>query len=197
MKATPTKRSFREMHQRCGNPNSDKWKWYGGRGITVCERWASFDNFLSDMGERPAGKTLDRVNVNGNYEPGNCCWATPLEQGANKRNNRVLTIGGEVMHMAEASRRYGIKQGTIWRRLQAGWTDEQAVSALIPNGQPSPKRTGVAYNRKLNDEQRSEVRASAAPTRELCVKFGVSMALIQSIRKGFSANNRNQDRATR
>ena len=181
MKATPTKRSFREMHQRCGNPNSDKWKWYGGRGITVCERWASFDNFLSDMGERPAGKTLDRVNVNGNYEPGNCCWATPLEQGANKRNNRLLTIGGETMHMAEASRRYGVKQGTIWKRLLDGWPDESKP----------------AHNKKLSDEQRVVIRASSETTAVLVAMYGVSKTLIQAVRRTDSANNRNQDRATR
>jgi hypothetical protein len=192
MKATPTKRSFREMHQRCGNPKSDKWKWYGGRGITVCERWASFDNFLSDMGERPAGKTLDRVNVNGNYEPGNCCWATPLEQGANKRNNRVLTINGETMHMAEASRRYGIKQGTIWKRLQDGWPDEMAASTPPRSASPFPRKP--AHNKKLSDEQRGIICASQEPAQVFADKYKVSRELVHSVRR---ANNRNQDRATR
>jgi hypothetical protein len=195
MKATPTKRSFREMHQRCGNPNSDKWKWYGGRGITVCERWASFDNFLSDMGERPAGKTLDRVNVNGNYEPGNCCWATPLEQGANKRNNRLLTIGGETMHMAEASRRYGVKQGTIWKRLLDGWPDEMAASTAPRSASPFQRKP--AHNKKLSDEQRVVIRASSETTAVLVAMYGVSKTLIQAVRRTDSANNRNQDRATR
>lgn len=198
MKATPTKRSFREMHQRCNNPNSDKWKWYGGRGIKVCERWTEFQNFLADMGERPDGMTLDRKNVDGDYTPENCRWATAMEQGANKRNNRVLFVAGESLHMAEAARRFGIKQATIWRRLKAGWTDEQAVSPLIPTGQVGPKRSNIPHNRKLDDSQRAEVRASAAPTRELCAKYGVSAGVIQTLRKRTdSANNRNQDRATR
>jgi hypothetical protein len=83
---TPTYRSWQAMRQRCTNPTNASWAHYGGRGITVCERWQdSFESFLADMGERPTGRTLDRVDVDGNYEPGNCRWATPLEQARNKR----------------------------------------------------------------------------------------------------------------
>jgi|SRR5712671_3057393 len=78
-------RTWSQMRQRCGNPSSHAWKWYGGRGITVCERWQKFENFLADMGERPPGLTLDRIDYNGNYEPGNCRWATWAVQGANRR----------------------------------------------------------------------------------------------------------------
>lgn len=77
--------SWEAMTSRCNNPNHISYKDYGGRGITICERWSEFDNFLWDMGERPIGKTLDRIDVNGNYEPSNCRWATPLEQNQNKR----------------------------------------------------------------------------------------------------------------
>ena len=76
------------MRDRCGNSNNKRFDSYGGRGITVCDRWALFDNFLSDMGVRPEGKTIDRINVNGNYEPSNCRWATAGEQAQNKRNSR-------------------------------------------------------------------------------------------------------------
>lgn len=82
---TPEYHTWRSMQDRCRNPNSHAWKWYGGRGITICERWRKFENFLADMGERPPGLTLDRINYNGNYEPGNCRWATWAVQGANKR----------------------------------------------------------------------------------------------------------------
>lgn len=73
------------MNGRCSNPNDDRYKDYGGRGIRVCDRWKQFQNFLDDMGCRPDGKTLDRKDVNGNYEPDNCRWADSFEQAANKR----------------------------------------------------------------------------------------------------------------
>lgn len=80
-----TYNSWRGMVERCTNPNHIAFKNYGGRGILVCERWALFDNFLADMGERPAGTSIDRINVDGNYEPSNCRWATNVEQQNNKR----------------------------------------------------------------------------------------------------------------
>jgi hypothetical protein len=83
-----TYRSWASMKTRCLNPNNRGFKYYGGRGITICERWMLFVNFLADMGERPPGKTLDRIDVDGNYEPGNCRWATPLEQIRNRRRRR-------------------------------------------------------------------------------------------------------------
>ena len=78
-------RSWISMRSRCRNPKCNRFQYYGGRGITICDRWDKFENFLADMGDRPVGRTLDRINVNGNYEPSNCRWATPAEQLMNRR----------------------------------------------------------------------------------------------------------------
>lgn len=85
---TPTWRSWRNMRCRCNNPNDSRAEHYSGRGITICDRWSVFENFLADMGERPDGKTLDRINNDGNYEPSNCRWATPLEQARNRHRSK-------------------------------------------------------------------------------------------------------------
>jgi hypothetical protein len=83
--ASPTYQSWKAMMARCYNSHNASWKYYGGRGIVVCDRWHDFRNFLADMGERPTGTTLDRINLHGHYEPTNCRWATPQEQRANQR----------------------------------------------------------------------------------------------------------------
>jgi len=87
------------MLLRCNNPASKSYKDYGGRGITVCESWLKFDNFLADMGARPPDRTLDRRNVNGNYEPENCRWATRKEQSMNTR--KTSQLGDEVEILPE------------------------------------------------------------------------------------------------
>jgi hypothetical protein len=88
MWGTLTWNSWKAMRDRCRNPKNQDYKNYGGRGITVCTRWASFVNFLEDMGERLAGTTLDRIDGDGNYESGNCRWATPKEQANSRRPRR-------------------------------------------------------------------------------------------------------------
>lgn len=80
------------MRDRCNYPTNGNYEWYGGRGISVCDRWAEFSEFLADMGERPEGKTLDRIDPDGNYEPNNCRWATPKEQRNNQSPRRAEAL---------------------------------------------------------------------------------------------------------
>lgn len=87
---SPTYSSWAGMKDRCTNQNHKSYNNYGGRGIKVCERWMDFRNFLKDMGERPEGMSIDRIDVNGDYEPGNCRWATAKQQSSNKRNSTSL-----------------------------------------------------------------------------------------------------------
>lgn len=115
---TATYASWTSMRQRCTNSKASKFSNYGGRGIKICDRWLeSFENFLADMGERPAGKTLDRCENNGNYEPGNCKWSTPKEQARNRRSNRHVVVDGETMTMTAAAEVLGVNMTTLKYQL--------------------------------------------------------------------------------
>jgi hypothetical protein len=118
------------MRARCNNDYATNYEWYGARGITVCDRWQnSFENFFADVGPKPTKlHTLERIDVNGHYEPSNVRWATTMEQGANMRSNRMITAFGETKHMQEWRRAFGLKQGTLWDRLNRGWDVERAIS---------------------------------------------------------------------
>lgn len=120
MYLSPTYKSWISAKQRCYNQSSSQYNNYGGRGIAMCERWKnSFTAFLEDMGERPSKKhTLDRINVDGNYEPQNCRWATPIEQSNNRRNNRILEVGDKRLSVAQFSRLYGINYSNVMMELR-------------------------------------------------------------------------------
>lgn len=112
--------SWQAMLQRCQNPATKGFSRWGGRGVTVCERWTDFKNFLEDMGERPEGTTIDRIDVDGNYEPTNCRWATPKQQARNRRNAvRVKTSTG-VEDLADYAEKIGITLGAAHMRLKRG-----------------------------------------------------------------------------
>ena len=120
------------MLTRCNNKNDTRYQWYGGRGITVCDRWSKFENFLADMGERPEKMTLDRIDTNGNYCPENCRWATNKQQHRNKRSNRLLTHDGETKCVAEWAETVGISQGALASRIDVyGWSVEKALTTPV------------------------------------------------------------------
>jgi hypothetical protein len=105
---------------------------YGARGIRVCARWESFSNFLADMGSRPSSRhSLERIDNDGHYEPGNCKWATLAEQARNRRNNRRLTYAGETLTLVDWSERTNITKATIWERLRRGWSVERALTTPV------------------------------------------------------------------
>lgn len=119
MSGTPTYTTWRKMRERCRNPKSAQWKWYGARGISVCARWESFENFLADMGERPAGHTLDRYpNRDGNYEPGNCRWANHAEQILGQERTIHVVIEGRRMSLSAACRRLGLPFARVYNRMR-------------------------------------------------------------------------------
>jgi hypothetical protein len=121
-------RSWKDMRSRCNNPGDSDYQDYGGRGITVCEEWSSFGRFFADMGEKPARMTIDRQDVNGNYEPGNCRWATAKEQANNKRSNVYISIGGVEKTLQEWSDAYGVRRETARWRMKQGWPIESVFT---------------------------------------------------------------------
>jgi len=120
---SPTYYSWHNMIQRCTNPKEVGYKYYGGRGIKVCDRWRnSFENFLKDMGERPENLTLDRIDNNGDYELENCCWATRKEQANNRRNNVKLTYKNITLNQKTWSRILDIPLSTLREKMAKGVT---------------------------------------------------------------------------
>lgn len=128
MNRTRTHNIWSLMLQRCRDPGCTIWPYYGGRGISVCERWLKFENFLADMGVCPDGLTLERENTDGNYEPKNCRWATKVEQARNKRNNHVLTYQGESLCIAAWAERLGVSRNLLYSRINKGWSVERAFT---------------------------------------------------------------------
>lgn len=130
---SPEWRAWSEMKRRCENPNCYGWRWYGALGIKVCERWQVFENFLADMGPHPGkGYSLDRFpNKTGNYEPGNCRWATRAMQHTNMTSNRLLTLHDETHPLSVWARKTGMSADAIRSRLNRGWSDEKALTTPI------------------------------------------------------------------
>lgn len=125
---TPLYQRWRTMIDRTTRPSTGGYRNYGGRGITVCERWCSFDNFAEDMGPTFSSELeLDRIDVNGNYEPGNCRWVTKREQSRNKRNNHRVTWAGRTMVVQDWAEYLGIKPNTLVHRLRRGWSVRRAL----------------------------------------------------------------------
>lgn len=126
------KRSWERMLRRCLDCGDHKFHLYGGRGIGVCKDWAlSFEVFYSHMGDRPLGRTLGRVNNDGDYEPGNCRWETAYEQNGNRRNTVWVEVGGVKERLSDLAQRIGISRSALYGRLKAGWDIQRAMTTPV------------------------------------------------------------------
>jgi hypothetical protein len=187
MTSTPEYRAWQTMRLRCLNPKNQAYPRYGGRGITVCDRWKdSPENFLADMGRKPSPKhEIDRIDNDGPYSPENCRWTTRSENDRNRRNNKRITIDGETKTQAEWCEAFEIPADTFGKRLASGWSAKRALMTptrpKAPNGsrpkpttrcacgkwaRPSDKTCGVhapenmARLRKQSAEQNARARRS-------------------------------------
>ena len=149
------------MKQRCDNPKNRGYKNYGGRGISVCPGWYDYQTFrewsLSNGYDETAKRgecTLDRIDVNGNYEPSNCRWVNTVTQGNNRRDNITITHNGETHTVAEWARIIGMNKSTLKRRLLCGWSEEDALTIPIMPNWWSHKRMGVDYEKRNKGKQR-------------------------------------------
>lgn len=139
------------MRGRCTNPNHPSWKWYGGKGIAVCERWLVFENFEADMGERPSPRhSIDRIDGNGPYSPKNCRWATHKQQGRNKPDVVRVTIEGRSHLLIELAEKSGLKADTIAARVAKGLSYANVVD---PKRRGSPDQVkGILAHNKMKAE---------------------------------------------
>lgn len=160
---TPEYRAWMAIHRRCYNTNTKDYPLYGGSGVRVAEEWhgpEGFSNFLRDMGRRPADKTsIDRIDPNGDYAPGNCRWADWKEQNRNKRTNKRLAIDGVTKTLIEWSEQYGIEESTIRGRLDLGWSIEQAVTTP-PYTEYYEFRAGRWIKRRMRETQKAQCKST-------------------------------------
>ena len=125
---TKTYSTWANMIARCTRESSGNYRFYGGSGITVCDQWLTFANFLKDMGNPPAGGSIERIDNTLGYSPENCRWATHIEQCNNRRNSRFITHNGETHTLSEWSRITGINRDTLKRRDNLGWPAEKVLT---------------------------------------------------------------------
>jgi hypothetical protein len=131
MTGTKTYRAWEDMKKRCYNKNNKRYKTYGGRGIMVCERWHNFDNFLSDMGESEVGMSIERIDNDKNYEPGNCKWASRQEQMRNTTRTRNIEFNGKVQCVSAWASELGVDPDTLLARLKYGWSIEKTMTTPV------------------------------------------------------------------
>lgn len=133
---SPEYTAWCQIRGRCLNTRNAAFSRYGGRGILLCDRWATFENFLADMGLRPSSRhSIDRIDNDRGYAPDNCRWATDREQSLNRRNNVRVAFDGKTMPLKEWARELDVNYGTLWSRINdSGWSVERALTTPIRRG---------------------------------------------------------------
>jgi hypothetical protein len=128
----PIFKAWKNMISRCSDPRNKRYYCYGGQGIKVCERWTVLENFVQDMSDTyKPGLTIDRIDNDGDYEPTNCRWATTAQQNRNYRRNVVLHYNGESMCVVDWALKLNINPKTVYDRIKAGWSDEDALTRPV------------------------------------------------------------------
>lgn len=168
--------SWQAMLARCLDPRHKSFPNYGGRGIQVCSRWLnSFADFYQDMGDRPTPTTsLEREDPNGDYEPGNCRWATPKEQGRNRRNNIRIAARGKVQAASEWAEDLGVTANSLYIRRRKGWSDADIINTPVKGRMP-PAQAKRIYN---------EYAKGSTTLEALAEKYGSTVAAVQAITSG-------------
>jgi hypothetical protein len=167
MSRTPEYLAWKHMIGRCRNPQTKHYERYGGRGISVCEEWSDFAKFYADVGPRPSkDHSLDRLDNDGNYVPGNVAWRTKKEQGNNRANNVLVTYRDETLTAAEMGRKYGVSNTALLSRLKLNWPIEKAL--MTPVRPKRPKGFAKRYDKKraavnMTVSERLAEMASAEP----------------------------------
>lgn len=126
-KISPTWQTWHSLRQRCSNKNRKDYKYYGGRGITVCDKWENFLGFLEDMGTKPDGMSIDRIDPNKGYSKENCRWASIDKQLQNRRSTVWCTFNGETLCLRDWCKKLGLQRSTVYDRLKRGWDIEKAL----------------------------------------------------------------------
>ncbi len=140
---TPTYISWQAMLNRCQNPAHRNYHRYGAVGVTVCEKWKSYPAFLADMGKRPSGHTLDRIDGTKGYSPGNCRWADSETQQRNRKDLKLVMYHGKVVLLVEAIKNCKASPVTVYQRIKKGWTAEQAIDTPACNKRKKKHEGGI------------------------------------------------------
>jgi hypothetical protein len=202
----PEYRVWSRLRARCNNPKNIGYQNYGGRGISVCPQWNSFEVFLADMGRRPMGHSIDRINNDGNYEPANCRWATTAEQNRNRRDTLIVEFRGERMKLVEAYAMVGssVPYKLVENRVEKGWGIERALSEPLTSKEESGSRgalsarlkrrgslTHCRHGHEMTESNRKPVKQPNGKTYFSCREcFLISARKFKLTPKGVAARDR-------